>query len=273
MKIRLALILTAVLPLMVACQPQDGSADATAPTAAATPEAAPAAEAPAAAGGDATTEPTAEQAEAAPATNTPVPAQARLVGPEPVAGTDYLVIEGGQPIQPATGKIEVAEVFSYVCPACARFQPLVGSWKAGLPSDVNFLYVPAMFGGYWDDYARGFYAAEALGVQEKTHNALYAAIHLEQTLNGERSPNDKPQDIANFYAKHGVDATTFLNTMGSFAVVAKANRAKQFIQRSKITGTPSLIVAGKYLVKGKSYEDMLRIADHLIARERAANAR
>ena len=113
-----------------------------------------------------------------------------------------------------------------------RFQPLVGSWKAGLPSDVNFIYVPAMFGGYWDDYARGFYAAEALGVQEKTHDALYAAIHLEQTLNGERSPNDKPQDIANFYAKHGVDATTFLTTMGSFAVLASCFFA------SSSTGTP-----------------------------------
>jgi thiol:disulfide interchange protein DsbA len=31
-----------------------------------------------------------------------------------------------------------------------------------------------------------------------------------------------------------------------------------------------VIVNGKYLVKGKSFPDMLRIADHLIARERAA---
>ena len=269
MKIRLALVLTALLPLMVACKPQDGSADATAP---ATPAATTAPEA-ATATTDTAAAPATEQAAASATDKVPVPAQARLVGPEPVAGTDYLVIEGGQPLQPATGKIEVTEVVSYVCPACARFQPLVGSWKAGLPSDVNFIYVPAMFGGYWDDYARAFYAAETLGVQEKTHDAVYAAIHLEQTLNGERSPNDKPQDIANFYGKQGVDPKTFLDTMGSFSVVAKANRAKQFIQRSKISGTPSLIVAGKYLVKGKSYEDMLRIADHLIARERAANAK
>ncbi|MGB3392944.1 MAG: thiol:disulfide interchange protein DsbA/DsbL [Stenotrophomonas sp.] len=277
MKIRLALVLTALLPLMAACTPQDGSADA---TAAATPAAATAETAPASDTAAATDEgavPAAEQTAEAPAAtaddNVPVPAQARLVGPEPVAGTDYVAIEGGQPIQPASGKIEVAEVFSYVCPACARFQPLVASWKAGLPSDVNFVYVPAMFGSYWDDYSRAYYAAEALGVQEKTHDALYAAIHIERTLNGELGSHDSPQDIANFYGKHGVDARTFLDTMGSFSVVAKANRAKQFIQRSKITGTPSLIVNGKYLVKGRSYEDMLRIADHLIARERASNAR
>ena len=272
MKIRFVLALAALLPLMVACKAQDGSADAVAP-AAEQPAAAPAPAAEAAAEGTATPAASGEQAAAAQnAENTPVPAQARLVGPEPVAGTDYLVIDGGQPIQPATGKIEVAEVFDYVCPACARFQPLIGPWKAGLPSDVNFVYVPAMFGSMWDDYGRAFYAAEALGVQEKTHDALYSAIHVEQSLKGELG-RDSVEDIANFYAKFGVNPKTFADTMGSFSVVAKTNRAKQFAQRSKITGTPSLIVNGKYLVKGKSYEDMLRIADHLIARERAAGAK
>ena len=160
-------------------------------------------------------------------------------------------------------------MFGYVCPACFRFQPLIGPWKAGLPSDVQFVYVPAMFGGTWDDYARAFYAAETLGVQEKTHDALYNAIHVEQSLKGERG-RDSVEDIAAFYAKYGVDPKQFADTMGSFGVAAKTNRAKQFAARSKITGTPSLIINGKYLVKGTSYQDMLRIADHLIARERAA---
>lgn len=277
MKIRFALALTALLPLMVACKAQDGSADAAAPATApaaaeVAPEAASATTPDAATTADDQAVTTPASAEAAPAASTPVPAAARLVGPEPVAGTDYLAIDGGQPFQPATGKIEVAEVFGYVCPACARFQPLVSSWKAGLPADVNFVYVPAAFGGTWDDYARAFYAAETLGVLGKTHEPLYLAIHVEQSLKGERG-RDSVQDIANFYGKHGVDPKTFADTMGSFSVAAKINRAKQFAQRSKIAGTPSLIVNGKYLVKGQSWEDMLRIADHLIARERASNAK
>ncbi|MEE7566039.1 thiol:disulfide interchange protein DsbA/DsbL, partial [Xanthomonas sp. Kuri4-3] len=206
-----------------------------------------------------------------PAAASPAQAQAPS-GPEPVAGTDYVDIDGGQAFQPAAGKIEVAEIFGYVCPACARFQPLVGPWKAGLPSDVHFVYVPAMFGGTWDDYARAFYAAEALGVLDKTHDALYQAIHVDQSLKGERG-RDSVQDIAKFYAKYGVDPKTFADTMSSFSVSAKTNRAKQFAARSKISGTPSLIINGKYLVKGTSYQDMLRIADHLIARERAATAK
>ncbi|NYF20794.1 thiol:disulfide interchange protein DsbA [Xanthomonas sp. JAI131] len=276
MKTRFALTLMALLPILVACKAQDGSADTVAPAADA-PAAAPAAPAasdtaPAATAETAST-PTTDAA-AQPAADAPAaPVAARAPsGAEPVAGTDYVDIAGGQPFQPTNGKIEVAEVFGYVCPACARFQPLIGPWKAGLPSDVHFVYVPAMFGGPWDDYARAFYAAEALGVQEKTHEALYKAIHVDETLKGERG-RDSVQDIAGFYAKYGVDPKQFADTMGSFAVSSKTNRAKQFAVRSGISGTPSLIVNGKYLVKGKNYDDILRIADHLIARERAALAK
>ncbi|PPT90722.1 thiol:disulfide interchange protein DsbA/DsbL [Xanthomonas theicola] len=276
MKTRFALTLMALLPILVACKAQDGTADTVAPAAGAPAAAAPATgpsdAAPAAPAvgsppaADAAIPPPAERAAAA-----PVAAKAPN-GPEPVAGTDYVDIAGGQPFQPTNGKIEVAEVFGYVCPACARFQSLIGPWKAGLPSDVRFVYVPAMFGGPWDDYARAFYAAEALGVQEKTHGALYKAIHVDETLKGERG-KDSVQDIAGFYAKYGVDPKQFADTMGSFAVSTQTNRAKQFAMRSGITGTPSLIINGKYLVKGNSYDDVLRIADHLIARERAALAK
>ncbi|MEA9560184.1 thiol:disulfide interchange protein DsbA/DsbL [Xanthomonas campestris] len=273
MKTRFALTLMALLPILVACKAQDGSSDtAPAPAPAAETATAPAAT-PAT---DAAAPPAVGESANAPATDTaaapPAPAPRAPNGPEPVAGTDYLDIEGGQPYQQAAGKIEVAEVFGYVCPACNAFQPLIGPWKAGLPSDVHFVYVPAMFGGPWDDYARAFYAAETLGVQEKTHDALYKAIHVDQSLKGERG-KDSVQDIAGFYAKYGVASKTFIDTMSSFGVSAKTNRAKQFATRSKITGTPSLIVNGKYLVKGQSFPDMLRLADHLIARERATLAK
>lgn len=274
MKTRFALTLMVLLPLLAACKAQDGSentAPDTAPAAEAITPAATSAEQPAAAQ-DAAAPATEAGTPAAPAQDdghTPPVAPQPPSGPAPVAGTDYIEIQGGQPYQAAAGKIEVAEIFGYVCPACNAFQPLVGSWKAGLPSDVNFVYVPAAFGGTWDDYARAFYAAQTLGVQEKTHEALYRAIHAEQTLKGERG-RDSVEDIAGFYAGHGVDAKKFTDTMASFGVGAQINRAKQFAQRSQITGTPSLIINGKYLVKGKSFPDMLRIADHLIARERAA---
>jgi thiol:disulfide interchange protein DsbA len=259
MKIRYALMLTALLPLMVACKANDGSADVTAATAPAATEAAPAAaeQAPTTAPADApadTVVPAAETTAPASQAGPVVPPQ----GPAPVEGTDYQLIEGGVPFAPVAGKVEVVEIFGYICPACFRFQSILAPWKSRLPADVSFVYVPASFGGPWDDYARAFYAAKTLGVQEATHEPLYAAIHVNDQLKGERG-RDSLADIAAFYA--------------SFGVNAQASRAKQFAQRSKISGTPSLVVDGKYLVKGKSFEDMLRITDHLIARERAAQGR
>ena len=41
-------------------------------------------------------------------------------------------------------------------------------------------------------------------------------------------------DIAGFYGKHGVNAKTFADTMGSFAVAAKVNRAKQFAHEATL---------------------------------------
>lgn len=255
MKSRYALTLMALLPILAACSKQEAAAPVTG-TAPATEAAA---EAPA-------TTPAEVAAEPAAANNNPVVAP---TGPALVAGTDYVEIQGGQPFDPLDGKIEVVEVFGYVCPACNAFQSSVRSWKAKLPADVRVTYVPAMFGPDWTPYAHAFYAAESLGLVDKTHDAVYDAIHSKKSLPGE---GDKPTaaPIAAFYSQYGVSAEQFTNAMDSFAINGKLNKAKQFAIRSQISGTPSLIVDGKYLVKGRSWDDMLRIADQLIAQERAA---
>jgi thiol:disulfide interchange protein DsbA len=209
----------------------------------------------------------AEQAAAAEAALSELLSQA---GPPPVEGTDYEVIPNGQPFEPVAGKVEVVEVFNHVCPACAGFQPLISAWKQQLPADVNFAYVPALFGGPFDTYARVYYAAQALGLEDKTHEALYRAIHIDRTLKGERG-QDTPQDIARFYQAYGADPQQFAETMGSFAIEGKLNKAKQFAQRSGITGTPTLVVAGKYRVTGgQTRQDQVRIANQLVAMERTA---
>ena len=272
MKMRFALMLTALLPLMVACKAQDGTADvapATTPTEAApaTPAAAtdPAAAAPAT--GEAATPVEGELAageQPAPPAPAPVPVQAPK-GPAPVEGDDYVVIAGGVPFSPVAGKVEVVEVFGYTCPACFRFQAILAPWKARQPADVNFIYMPGAFGGPGDEFARGFYASQTLGVFDQVHEPMYAAIHVQRKLRGQSA-----DDIAAVYAGLGVDQAKMKAAMASFGVNAQVARARTFAQRSQITGTPSLVVHGKYLVKGKSFEDMLRIADHLVARERAA---
>jgi len=267
---RTALLLSLLLPLAACNQtpaPQASTPASPASTASATPSAA--AEAAAAAANAApaaasTTAPAAASTTADPMAATPAGAGAPLV-----AGTDYEEIQGGQPFDPLNGKIEVVEVFGYVCPACFRFQPLVNAWEKSLPADVRFTYVPAAFGPEWVPYAHAFYVSQSMGLVAKTHDALFNAIHVAQTLPGEGKTPDEAA-IAKFYGQYGADPKQFLDAMHSFAVDAKVNRAKQFMTRSGVQGTPTLVIDGKYRVLGRSYEDMLRIANQLIAQERAA---
>ncbi|MGH8072460.1 MAG: thiol:disulfide interchange protein DsbA/DsbL [Lysobacter sp.] len=252
---------------LAACAP-----DAPAPTNTATPAT------PAAGNAAAPAATSAPASSAAPATAAKTPVPERVpgpivppVGPAPVAGTDYVVIAGGAPYRPSPGKIEVVEVFGYVCPACAAFQPLANDWKAKRPADVEFTYVPAPFGPDWIPYAKGFYVAESEGLVEQSHDDLIHAIHVQQSMPGE-GDSPKEADVAGFYAAYGADPKAFLAKMNSFANNAQVNRGKQFMVRSGVQSTPTLVVNGKYRVQGKSFEDMLRITDHLVAMERAAMA-
>lgn len=193
-------------------------------------------------------------------------------GPAPVAGRDYVEIPNGAAFAPEAGKIEVAEVFGYTCPHCAQFEPLFEGWRRRQPSDVKITLIAAPFGGYWLPYAKAYYAAETLGLVEKTHMAMFRAIHIERSLPVQPLPSD--QQLGAFYARFGADPSQFASTMASFAVDAKMKRAMQFMQRSGVDSTPTLVIAGKYRVGVNeavtTHEEMLRVAEHLIARERAA---
>ena len=257
---RHALLLLALLPL-AACK-QD------APAAATPADATTAAAAKQASTQDAATLATAEA-------NAKAAADAAAKAPPPVLGTDYVEIPNGQPFEPADGRIEVAEIFGYVCPFCAAVQPTVSAMKAKFPPDVRMVYVPAAFGAMWDNYAKAFYTAEAMGLVDKTHDAMFRAIHIDKTLKGERGM-DTPDEIAAFYAAYGADPKQFVSSMESFAVATKVNHARQFIMNAFTNGdqagTPAFIVNGKYRVKGKSIDDMFRVLNQLIVAERNAKA-
>ncbi|MEQ1514789.1 MAG: thiol:disulfide interchange protein DsbA/DsbL, partial [Lysobacteraceae bacterium] len=205
-----------------------------------------------------------------PADAAPAPAAGDAI-PGLKLGVDYEIIQNGQPFEPLNGQIEVVEVFNHVCPACAAFQPLVVSWKKRLPANVRFTYVPAAFGGNWDQFVRSYYAAQTMGIAEKAHERVYDAIHLENKLKGERG-NDSDAEIAAFYAQFGVDAKQFASNMKSFAVTSKFNKAKQYIVSQRVSSTPTLMVNGKYMALGRTSEDRFRIVDALIAHEFAQAA-
>jgi thiol:disulfide interchange protein DsbA len=177
-----------------------------------------------------------------------------------VAGTDYIEIPGGTPYQPLDGKVEVVEIFAYWCHHCADFQPKVEAWKRTLPANVRFTYVPAAFDSA-DPFARAYFAADMAGALGKTHHALFSAIHEEESL----PKNASIDQIAAFYGRLGLDTAKMKASMQGFVVGGKLVKARDFAIRSGLEGTPTLIVNGKYRIKGRNYDEQLRIADQLIA--------
>jgi thiol:disulfide interchange protein DsbA len=164
--------------------------------------------------------------------------------------------------------VEVTEYFSYGCPHCYQFEPLIAQWKESLPADVEFNRTPAIWkvSGY-ELYARTYYTALALGVLEDIHSPLFQAIHSER-----RRLFDL-RSITAFMSEHGVDPEKFVKTFNdSFGVKAMYQQAiaRQRIYRSG--GVPAIIVNGKYRIEASmvdnSHAGMLQVANFLIAQER-----
>jgi protein dithiol oxidoreductase (disulfide-forming) len=203
-------------------------------------------------------------AQAAPAKTasaaTPAPGVAR-------EGEGFIRI--GQPVHTANpDKIEVTEVFWYGCSHCFHFEPMLAAWAKKLPDDVDFRHSPAMWNPLMVVHAQAFYTAEALGVMDKVHQPLFDEINLRHNRLGDEAA------LATFFQEvAGVEPDKFKKTFNSFGVASQVKQADARARSYGIAGTPELIVNGKYRVTGKSAgsrAEMLKVAEELIAKERAA---
>ncbi|HLI17369.1 MAG TPA: thiol:disulfide interchange protein DsbA/DsbL [Rhodanobacteraceae bacterium] len=133
------------------------------------------------------------------------------------------------------GPVEVVEVFSYGCPHCAEFAPYMDKLRAELPKGVEVRYMPAVFSPAWMPYAQAFYAARELGVLKQTHDAVFRAML-------EHYPLNSLSDLADFYARHGVNRDKFI------AAATSAETTKQMADDQHtemgwgIDATPTLVV-------------------------------
>lgn len=165
------------------------------------------------------------------------------------------------------GKIEVVEFFSYGCGHCYNFEPMLATWKKSLPDDVLFVPSPVAWNAGLEGLARAFYTAQALGVQQEMHSALFEAIHRD----GKKLSS--PGELASLFAAHGVAEADFHKAYNSFGVNSQVGQATSRMRSARITGTPELMVAGKYRIttrKAGSQANMLKVVDYLVEKERAA---
>ena len=163
--------------------------------------------------------------------------------------------------QPA--KIEVMEIFWYGCPHCYHMEQPLDAWVKKLPSDVYFKRVPGLPNPSWAPMAQAYYAMEELGVLDKLHSQLFAAIHKSKTLN----PTDEAGAINWVTQQAGLDKIKVEKAFKSFATNMQLNKAMQVFRASGATGVPALVIDGKF-VTGSSMaggnEAALQTADYII---------
>ena len=186
---------------------------------------------------------------------------------QPIAGKDYRLLNPQQPTDSGK-KVEVLEFFWYGCPHCSSLQPSLRAWLKRKPADVEFKRVPAVFQDSWVPLTKAYYTIEAMGLVDKLHHDVFSAIH-EQKI--------RLQDttvLFDWAAKRGVDRQKFIDTYNSFAVQSRAQRSVDMTRNYDISGTPALVVDGRYLTAPSmtlnpdnsiNYERFFRVVDELVA--------
>lgn len=181
-------------------------------------------------------------------------------------GEAYDLVSPPQPTTDPT-KVEVLEFFWYGCPHCYHFEPDLNAWLKKKPSNVVFIRQPAVFNARWAAHAKAYFTAEALGVVDKMHADFYDAIQTKKMA------LESEDDLAKFFAEHGVAEADFHKAYKSFAVDAKMRQAEGMAARYGITGTPALVVNGKYRIggeKAKTFANMIAATQKLVEKESAA---
>jgi protein dithiol oxidoreductase (disulfide-forming) len=195
---------------------------------------------------------------------------AATAGAEPatpqLADSDFRALTPPQPTS-SPGKIEVIEFFSFACPHCKEFYPLLTTWLAKQPKDVVLVRVPVGFNRPpWINLQRAYYALQSTGDIARLDGALFHAIH------DEGRPLFDEQGLADWVGANGGSAEKFTAAYTSFLVNNQTVQADALAEKYGIEAVPTMAVNGEYLAQGQTFAEILNNTDKLIAKVRAERA-
>ena len=109
------------------------------------------------------------------------------------------------PAQTGAAYVEVTEIFSYACSHCNTFEPYMQSWKKKKADNVKLNRISVAFGRKsWEMMARGYIAAEMMGIVEESHIGMMDAIWKQ----GKQFRS--LDELADFYSGFGVEKSAFI---------------------------------------------------------------
>ncbi len=186
-----------------------------------------------------------------------------------VVGQDYSLVTPALPTNEPS-RIVVTEFFSYECPHCYAFFPVLTSWASKLPSDVKFERVAVSVGhSLWMKPAQLYYALVAANALDRLDPDVFRAIHERHV--------DLTSDAAviDWVSRQGLDRDQFTSVFNSFGVRSAQARGDQQAKAVRLPSVPTLVIDGKYLLRisdSGAFPPQLAVADRLIAQARAEKA-
>jgi len=180
-------------------------------------------------------------------------------------GIEYQRVAEPQRLKPGDD-VEVLELFWYGCPHCYRLEPAIEEWLDSKPAGVVFRRLPAAASSRWVPHAKAYFAAEQLGVVDKLHKPLFAALHEQRR----KLFND--EQLIGFAAEQGIDEHAFREAYQSFPVDMKVRQSAELARRYQLSGVPAIVVNGKYITgvtEAGGRDELFEVVDFLIEKEKA----
>jgi protein dithiol oxidoreductase (disulfide-forming) len=174
---------------------------------------------------------------------------------DPKNGVDYQTLAVAQPVQATGKKVEVIEFFAYHCPACNALEPAFNQWVKKQGDNIVLRRVHLPFQGPADPEAHLFLTLEAMGKVEEYHSKVFHAMHVER----KRLMTDAA--IIDWAVKSGLDRAKFMEAWNSFGVTTKLRRLGQVQGNYKVSGTPTIVIDGKYVTSPGQVAEGNKIQD------------
>lgn len=155
-------------------------------------------------------------------------------------GKDYTVLD-----LPASNSPVVNEFFSFYCPHCNQFEPIIKTLKQSLPSNAKFqkTHVSFMGGNMGMPMSKAYATMVALKEEDKMVPVMFRRIH---DLNSAPRNED---ELRQMFLDEGVDAIKFDSAYKGFAVDSMVRRFDKQFKDSGLRGVPAIVVNNKYHVQ------------------------
>lgn len=173
-------------------------------------------------------------------------------------GTHYTVLDAEKSTTP-----KVTEFFSFYCPHCYQFEPIVDNLKHSLPNNAKFekVHVAFMGGSMAVPMAKSYATMVSLDAEKTLVPAMFKQIHDLR-----RAPRDE-QELRQIFIDNGIDGAKFDAAYNSFVVNSMQRSFDKQFAKSTLTGVPGVVVNNKYIVKAdkiRSPEEYNQLVNFLL---------